>query len=467
MNARPHIGHALEFVQADAYRRFQKLMGNETYLLAGSDDNALKNVQAADAAGVPVAEYVAKHSAAFKELNQRLGVSFDSFISTSADVRHARSAQKLWSACRSEDIYKKTYKGLYCVGCEEFKTEKDLAAGECPEHPGKKLEEVEEENYFFKLSNYGEALRSLIENDTLRIHPESRKNEMLSFIKGGLGDFSISRSKERARGWGVPVPGDESQVMYVWFDALTNYITALDYDTDGELFQRWWKREESVKQHYIGKGINRFHTIYWPAMLLSAGLPLPSEVIVHGYITVGGQKMSKSLGNVIDPEDLIREYGTDAVRYFLLRHAHPFEDSDFTMEKFKEVYNANLANGLGNLVARIMKLAEDNLDRPVEIPPPAGFAEEYTEALQMYQFNRAMDYVWKRVGILDRRITEERPFEVVKNDRERGKRSISELAQELYLIGRMLNPFMPETNEKIKMVVKANKKPETLFPRRE
>jgi methionyl-tRNA synthetase len=465
VNARPHIGHALEFVQADAYRRFQQLLGNDTYLLVGSDDNALKNVQAADAAGMPVADYVEKHSAIFKGLHTKLGISADYFISTSADQRHKESAQKLWSSCRPEDIYKKKYRGFYCIGCEEFKTEKDLVHGECPEHPGKKLEEVEEENYFFRLTNYAARLRELIESDTLKITPTTRKNEALAFIRGGLEDFSISRSVERARGWGVPVPGDDAQVMYVWFDALANYITALDYDSDGEAFKHWWQDASSVKQHFIGKGINRFHTIYWPAMLLSAGLALPSEVVVHGYLTVGGQKMSKSLGNTIDPEDLIAEYGTDAVRYFLLRHVHPFEDSDVTLERFREIYNAHLANGLGNLVARVLTLSEKHLDikREARTLSPDATAT----LLKDYRMDQYLDGVWSLIQGLDRQITETKPFEVIKSDESKGKALINELVGGLYSACLHLKPIMPHTSQSIEEAILANKKPENLFLRKE
>ncbi|HEY4511135.1 MAG TPA: methionine--tRNA ligase [Candidatus Paceibacterota bacterium] len=475
VNARPHLGHALEFVQADTYARFQKLLGNEVFLLTGSDDNALKNVQAAEAAHMPVARYVTEHSALFKKLNENLNVSFDHFVSTSAEERHRRGAQKLWTRIRPEDIDRKKYHGFYCVGCEEFKTEKELVQGECPEHPGKKLEEVEEENYFFKLSHYQGKLLELIENDTLRITPTSRKNEMLAFVRGGLEDFSISRSFQRAHGWGVPVPGDETQVMYVWFDALGNYITALDYADDGNLFKKWWADNTSNKKHFIGKGINRFHTLYWPAMLLSAGLSLPTEVVVHGYITSGGQKMSKSLGNVADPEELIREYGTDAVRYFLLRHVHPFEDSDFTVERFKEAYNANLANGLGNFVSRVMKMSSEHLSKPLDIgfydlannTTQGGSLEIMRSHVEKYEFNSAIDTIWKEITVLDKLIQENKPFEIIKTDSQKGKEEILNLVQRLWRIATMLEPFMPETSKKIKEAIKENKKPETLFPRKE
>ena len=466
VNARPHIGHALEFVQTDTYARYRRLMGDDVFFTTGTDDNALKNVLKAEEVNEDVQPFVRRHAAYFKETCDRLDISYDCFIETSNSDIHTQGAQKLWDlANKKGDIYKKEYEGLYCVGCEEFKTEKDVnEKGECPEHPGKKLEPVKESNYFFKLSKYQNTLLELIESDTLHIIPESRKNEILSFSRSGLEDFSISRSVERAHGWGVPVPGDDSQVMYVWFDALSNYINALDYVHDGQAFQDFWLNANE-RIHCIGKGINRFHTIYWPAMLLSAGIPLPHTVFVHGYFTVDGQKMSKSIGNVIDPIDLVEKYGTDAVRYYFLRHQHPFEDGDFTKEKFHTAYTANLVNGLGNLVSRVMKLAETYLDVPVQRPEAVGFSEEYTKALEAFEFSTAMDSVWSRVGRADARMTEEEPFKVIKTNPEEGKRIIAELVLELYHIARMLHPSMPATSKLIKETILANKKPETMFPR--
>jgi methionyl-tRNA synthetase len=466
VNARPHVGHALEFVQSDAYARYQRLIGNDVFFNTGSDDNALKNVLKAEEADEDVKSYVSRHAGYFKDVCTSLNISYDYFIETASDDKHAPGAQKLWKAAEERgDIYKKDYSGLYCVGCEEFKTEKEIDENnECPEHPGKKLEQVEETNYFFKLSNYQDKLVELIESNTLRVVPESRRNETLSFIKSGLEDFSISRSVERAHGWGVPVPGDDTQVMYVWFDALSNYITALDYADSGDQYEKYWTKA-SKRIHFIGKGINRFHTIYWPAMLLSAGVPIPTEVFVHGYFTVDGQKMSKSLGNVIDPQELVQKYGADAVRYFFLRHQHPVEDGDFTIERFEEVYTANLVNGLGNLVARVMKLAETHLDEPIKRPEAKGFSKEYTQAIESYEFNKAMDYIWERIGAADQRMTDEAPFKLVKTDPEKAKEIIRELAEEVYSIGRLLNPVMPETNKLVKEAVLANKKPENLFPR--
>lgn len=465
MNARPHLGHALEFVQADAFARFARMAGYDVFFLSGTDDNALKNVLKAEEAQEDVREYVNRHALIFKELLQQLHISNDDFIRTSHDARHTLGAQVLWKSFKKEDVVKKEYEGVYCVGCEEFKTEKDLVNGECPEHPGKKPELIVEENYFFKLGNYTDTLIRHIESDTLRITPSTRKNEVLSFLRGGLEDLSISRSMARAHGWGVPVPQDDSQVMYVWVDALSNYITALDYGTNGNKFTHYWENDTTRSIHVIGKGISRFHAIYWPAMLLSAGVALPKELVVHGYITVNAQKMSKTIGNVVDPISLVAEYGTDAVRYYLLREVHPFEDGDFTFERFKEAYNANLANGLGNLVSRVMKLAETYID--VDPLPAMEIPEAFSTLLEEYRYNEAMDYIWKMIKEADGRMTSEEPFKLIKTDSETAKKCIHELRQMVYTIGYLLAPMLPETSEKIINAVRDNKKPEPLFLRRD
>jgi len=317
VNARPHLGFALEIIQTDAFARFRRLAGDEVHFLTGTDDNSLSNVQAAEAEGIPTKDLVERNAEYFEALKGHLDLTFDDFIRTSSDRRHLEGATKMWQACdEAGDIYKKSYSGLYCINCERFYAEDELEEGLCPSH-GRAPQLVEEENYFFRLSKYSGEITRLIETGELRIVPASRRNEVLGFLRTGLEDLSISRSKERGRGWGLPVPGDDDQVMYVWFDALTNYINALGFADDSDLFQRFWIQNPDTV-HVIGKDIIRFHAVYWPAILLSAGLPLPSAIFSHGFLTVEGARMSKSRGNVMDPVQLVSTYGIDSVRYFLL-----------------------------------------------------------------------------------------------------------------------------------------------------
>lgn len=467
VNAKPHVGHALEFVQADAYARALRYQGDDVHFLTGTDDNALKNVQAAEAAGKEVREYVDENAVHFIEIHKRLDISYDDFIRTSKDERHRAGAIKIWRSTRPEDMYKKSYRGHYCIGCEEFKTEKDLTNGECPEHHGKKLEEVEEENYFFRLSAYADTLRELIASDRLQVVPQVRKKETLAFIESGLEDFSISRSAARAKGWGIQVPGDPDQYIYVWYDALANYITALGYAEEGELYQKYWVNAQE-KVHAIGKGINRFHTLYWPAMLLSAGVPLPTTIFVHGYITSGGQKMSKTIGNVIDPNDLLNRYGTDAVRYFLLRHGHPTEDFDLTVERCDEWYTANLVNGLGNLVARVMKLAEQYLAAPVTLTEEDTTVEQvFLDAITGFRFNEAMDLIFEHIAKGDEYMTGREPYKKVKDEATKAEAvaDIEQLVRHLAKLAAHLVPVMPATAEAVFAAVRENQKPDNLFPR--
>lgn len=458
VNAAPHVGHALELVQSDALARFYRASGWDVLWSWGADENSLKNVLAAEKEGLETRELVDKYTKTFSDLKDPLNLTFDVFNRTSG-TNHFAGAQFLWENCKSEDIYKKKYTGLYCVGCEQFYTPKELADGKCPEHLTVP-EQVEEENYFFKLSNYQDFLLDLIESDKLKITPPAKKNEIVSFIKQGLEDFSISRSVERARGWGVPVPGDKSQVMYVWFDALVTYLTALGYQK-GENFKKYWM-DNAEKTHIIGKGINRFHTIYWPAMLASSGVDLPKEVFVHGYITVDGQKISKTLGNTIDPVELVKKYGSDVVRYYFLREIPAYGDGDFSESRLKEIYNGELANGLGNLVARVARLASDVNLKLVD-KKNYTFKKGVADYLKTYRFDLAISEIWECISELDRKINEDKPWTLKGADL---KKSITPIAAEIREIAFNLSPFMPKISDAILQQftdeIKAEK---PLFPR--
>jgi methionyl-tRNA synthetase len=362
VNSRPHLGHALELVQADVLARHHRRIGDEVRLQSGTDDNSLKNVLAAEREGISTRELVNRNASAFAALRDDLSLSVDDFIRTSSDPRHRPGVERLWRACAANgDLYRKAYQGLYCVGCEQFYTEAELADGKCPDH-GTSPELVAEENWFFRLSRYAGTLAEVISTGELRIEPASRRNEVLGFIAGGLEDFSVSRSVGRARGWGIGVPGDPSQVIYVWWDALGNYITSLNAgapaprDTD---YQRWWANADR-RVHLVGKGVLRFHAVYWPAILLSAGQPLPTEIFVHDYLTAGGRRISKSAptgtADSTDPARLSHRFGPDAVRWWLLRDVPRVGDTDFTVAKLIGRANEDLANGLGNLVSRVVSL---------------------------------------------------------------------------------------------------------------
>jgi methionyl-tRNA synthetase len=379
VNSRPHLGYALEVVQADVLARHHRRIGDEVRLQSGTDDNSLKNVLAAEREGISTRELVNRNARAFADLGEHLSLSVDDFIRTSSDPRHRPGVERLWRACEaSGDLYRKAYQGLYCVGCEQFYTEAELVSGNCPEH-GTPPDLVAEENWFFRLSRYAEKLADLISAGELRIEPASRRNEVLGFISGGLQDFSVSRSVGRARGWGIGVPGDPSQVVYVWWDALGNYVTSLNAgapaprDAD---YQRWWVNADR-RVHLVGKGVLRFHAVYWPAILLSAGQPLPTDIFVHDYLTVDGRRISKSAptgtSDSTDPAALSDSYGADAVRWWLLREVPRVGDTDFTVSKLIARANEDLANGLGNLVSRVVALVHTYREGAVRpCPHPEG-----------------------------------------------------------------------------------------------
>ncbi len=464
VNAAPHIGHAQEFVYSDVVRRYHKLLGENVTYLCGADENALKIVQAAEKAGKSTQEFCDIHNQEFLNLADKLNVHFDIWQRGTDKIHHTSSSQKLWQLCaKNDDIYKKSYTGLYCVGCEVFYEKSELdEKGECLEHPGKKLDEVSEENYFFKLSKYQKFLEDLISINQLKIYPQIRKNEALSFIRRGLEDFSISRSINRAKNWGVPVPSDPTQIMYVWFDALNIYQSGIGLGWDEINYKKWAPQDLMV----IGKGILRFHAIYWPAILKSAGLELPKNLFIHGYLTVDGQKMSKSLGNVVDPLVMISKYGVDPLRYYLLREIPSYGDGDFSERRFKEIYNADLANGLGNLVARIAKLAQGIKHQVVSSKYQVLIDnyKEYKKALEEFRFNDALAFVWTKVTTANKEIDKEKPWELKEGKLQK---VLEPLINQIIEIAILLQPFLPETSEKIISQFKGPKiiSQPPLFPR--
>ncbi|MFD9073237.1 methionine--tRNA ligase [Streptomyces lasiicapitis] len=468
VNARPHLGFALELVQADVLARHRRHRGDQVRFLSGTDENSLKNVLAAEAEGVPVQDLVDRNAEAFAALRGPLALSFDDFIRTSRDPRHRVGVERLWRRCAaSGDLYRKHYEGLYCVGCEQFYTPAELVDGRCAEH-GTEPRLVAEENWFFRLSRYADDLRELISSGRLRVEPAVRRNEVLALIDSGLHDFSVSRSHTRAHGWGIPVPDDPEQVVYVWWDALGNYVTSLGYGTDDPAYDQWWTGS-TRRTHLVGKGVVRFHAVYWPAMLLSAGLPLPTDILVHDYLTVDGRKISKSSGTTVDPAELVAEFGTDAVRWWLLRDVPRVGDADFTRERLVARANADFAGGLGNLVNRVVSIVHP---LPAGRGPPRGaVAAEGTErlltachevsghvddALADFDFRRATAAVWRVVEEADRCVDATRPWELAKaeraGDRAAGERLdgvLAALVGACRTLADQLGPLVPESAARV------------------
>ncbi len=484
VNGDPHLGHALEFVQADVLARHRRQRGDAVRFLSGTDDNALKNVDAALASGVPVAEFVAEKATRFVDLAEPLQLSNDDFIRTSTDARHRPGVERLWRSCaQAGDLYQRDYEGLYCSGCEAFLALDDLIDGLCSEHR-EAPELIVERNWFFRLSNYQQPLLELIESGRLTIEPEHRRNEVLAFIKGGLSDFSVSRAIERARGWGIPVPDDPSQVVYVWFDALANYITALDYANQSEIYRKWWG-ESSERLHVIGKGIIRFHAIYWPAILLSAGETLPTMIFVHDYLTAEGQKLSKSLGNAIDPGDLVRRYGADALRWWFLRDVPRSGDADFRETQLAARAN-ELADGLGNLINRTITLV--SRERPNGVPQhetrhpasrpladlAASLPSSIDQALAGCDLRAAASALWDVVSEANRFVTTTEPWKLAKAARAGDNDASLQLDAVLVsaidacqVIASQLGPFLPAAAARIATVLDSFdlEQGRTLFPK--
>lgn len=464
VNSDPHIGHALEMIRADIIVRYKKLIGNEVFFNTGTDEHGIKIYKKAQEQGKDPQAFVDEHSEKFRALKGQLGLLEEIHFIRTTDPRHIQAAQEFWKVCdKNGYIYKKNYKVKYCIGCELEKTDSELENERCILHPNLEIEHIEEENYFFKFSEFQEKLLKLYESVPDFVVPESRFNEIKSFVARGLEDFSISRLKNKMP-WGIEVPGNTDHVMYVWFDALVNYIAAVGWPNDMKTFEKWWP----VTQ-YCGKDNLRQQSAMWQAMLFAAGIAPSRKIIINGFVTgEGGVKMSKSIGNVVNPLDVINEFGTEALRYYVARELHPFEDSPFTNERFKESFNANLANGIGNLTSRILKMATANGISVDAADLEASHSWETNAHLEAFDIKGYCDSVWEEVSAIDKTIQEEQPFKTIKTDKEKGEAQIQKLIIRLYVVAKQLAPVLPQTSEAIVKLVKENKMPESpLFLRKE
>jgi len=444
-NAKPHIGNALDYLLADIWARYQRQQGNEVRFQVGTDEHGNKIAAKAAEQNVTPQAFVDGMQPQFESLMRAVGADFTDFIRTS-DVRHKAAVQYIWQKLEPY-IYKGSYEGWYCIGHEAFFTDKEAGDmnGICPDHQ-QPLQRLSEENYYFKLSTFNDRIREAIESHKFEIVPEFRKNEMLKLLETGLQDISISRPRKNLS-WGVPVPGDDSQVMYVWIDALSNYITVLGYP-DNEQWKEYWPADIQV----IGKDILRFHAAIWPAMLLALDIPLPKKLLVHGFVNVGGVKMSKTVGNVVDPMEIIENYGADAFRYFFARHIPTLDDGDFTWEKFEAAYNNELANELGNLVSRIVKMV---MNYQAGVVGDAIRAEHdagaYTDAMKALEYNRALDEVWLTVRSLNQYLEDVKPWMVAKqretdaDAEEHLSEILAHAVGTLQQIAILIAPFLPHS----------------------
>ncbi|MBI4036481.1 methionine--tRNA ligase [Candidatus Daviesbacteria bacterium] len=456
VNGTIHLGHAFQKIAADILARFYRLKLGKTqvFFLTGTDEYGQRAEKAAKETRTPTKEYVDEIAKSDKKQQDSLNISYDRFIRTT-DPDHTKVAQEIWKRVdKNGDIYLGDFKGLYCPGCEAYYTKKDLSHGKCQFHPTLEIQEFSEKNFFFRWSKYQEFLVDHIENHPEFVFPESKRQEVLSFARGGIQDIPISRTSFK---WGVPVPNQPNHIMYVWFDALTNYLTGIGFLENPKLFEKFWPADI----HILGKDNLRWHALLWPAMLKSAGLELPKTILVNGFLGLNGQKISKSLGNVIRPTDWVEKYGSDAVRYYLMRYTTVTEDSDTSEEKLKTAYNADLANGLGNLVARVAKLCEQN-NLSIE-PIPYTIGDDIGKVLLEYKFNEALTLIWEKIAEVDKKIDEEKPWEL---EGEKLKKILEDYVARIQQIAFNLQPFLPETSQKIlKQFSGRIKSDKPLFPR--
>ena len=465
VNAPLHIGHALEFIRADTIVRYKKLLGYDVFFNTGTDEHGVKIYEKAKENNLPPEDFVNKSFETFKEQLKIFNLYSDVHYIRTTDEHHIKAAKEFWKIVEKNGyIYKKNYQAKYCIGCEDEKTESELVNGECPDHPGIPLKLIDEENYFFKYTAFQDKLLNFYKENPNFVIPDFRFNEIKNFVSNGLQDFSISRLKEKMP-WGISVPGDDNQVMYVWFDALTNYISTLGWPEDVENFNKYWR--DGNPTQYCGKDNNRFQSAMWQAMLMAADLPNSKQIVINGHITgEGGIRMSKTLGNVVDPRDIANKYGVDALRYFLLKEVSSFEDSPFTMDRFKDSYNSGLVNGLGNLTSRILTMSSNYGVSLSEEDLQIKYYTNPVSELEEFDIYKHINNVWSNISKLNNFISENEPFKKIKVDEEGAKKDVHYLLCHLLGIALALEPMMPGTSLKIQELIKENKKPELpLFPR--
>ncbi|RJP32806.1 MAG: methionine--tRNA ligase [Candidatus Omnitrophota bacterium] len=450
VNARPHIGHAYEFIASDAIARYRRMQGMKVFFLSGVDEHSAQVERAAKEAGLPTLEFCDRMAALFRDLHEKVGSGLNGFIRTSEPRHHDVTQEMLRRSYQKGDIYQSAYKGWYCYSCENYYQEKELNNGNCPVH-NRPTEWIEEDNYFFKLSSYSDALKRHYAENSEFVYPETYKNEMLALLDQGLQDISVSRATTK---WGVPIPWDETHVAYVWFDALSNYLTGVGFLKEDELFHTFWP----ANVHVIGKDINRFHSVFWPAMLMSTDIPLPRQILVHGFIYHKGEKMSKTIGNVVDPYSLLDVYGRDPLRYFLLREIAFGQDGNYSEDALITRYNADLANDLGNLFSRVLSMIKKYRDSVV--PHAAGTddalrqktrqtVETYTTQMDRYAMHLALVTIWELISLANRYVDEQAPWALAKDEAkaDRLDRVLLNLAEALRTIAVLIYPIMPDKSE--------------------
>jgi methionyl-tRNA synthetase len=471
-----HIGHAYTATVCDILARMSRLDDRSTYFLTGVDENSLKIQKKADELDMDVIDYLDGWVKQNELLFEKLDISYDQYIRTTDKIRHHPGVIAMWKKLNENgDIYENFYEGYYCVGCEGFKTEKDLVDGLCPDH-GTKPDFIKEKNYFFKLSKYADQAKKVIENDIIKIFPQSRKNEVLSFIEQGIEDISFSRPYKEQKNV-ILVPNDETQGIYVWCDALVNYISALGYGSLGQGLEEspynlFWNNKDSQTIHVIGKDILKFHAIIWPAMLIAAEIPLPKNILIHGLMQSGGRKMSKTIGNTISPTDIMNKIGAEGLRFYFAHNIPIFDDGEITESLIMANYNSGLSNGLGNLTNRLIKMMV-SYDVVVNLKENFKESELYKEntdrlqkALIDFNINDYTNLLWKQLSAIDNDIQVKEPFKLFKNEPEKARAIVEQMIRDFYTIIHFIQPILPRTVAIIAEHIESREMPEkSLFPK--